>query len=851
MLRNLNIQRFFLVVSLLCVTLSFFAVVANHLDVFNTQNQLVTMIRQVLIPVTFIASVVGIYLTWLHASKASQEPSVLRELPSYLQPLLRDVILIFSSILAGLSLYLHAGFDLWSWAFAITLINVMLLWQVSNAFDRALRNANQPQANQDLLNRGLFVDRLMRMLGNWNGNESLVVSVEGPWGSGKTFLKDLIVNHPNKTKFKIMEFSPWQWPEVSAMREALLRELARTVTEANSSGTSVVRAFLVWMGAQFNQQRTAAALRRYAKYLDAGAAPMANFSNSVMAIAAIIPLVTVLASGNLIPNGWLKTVFERFSPVLVLVSVFSVLQAIIGVWVLLTENRLPTAQEQKQNIQRQLLRLNQPILVVIDDLDRLTSEEIRKVFSLIKADADFPKVVFLLMFDREIVTKALEHFYPEKTNEYLEKFVQLQLAMPQPSTATVRQILTDRLVFVFNELQPNAVTNSQVVAWLKPGLPYIENLRDVNRFCDALKFQVQLFQTTVPDTSQVNGPARQVLEVNAQDLVRLEILRLFESDLYSKLFLEKELLTGRLNVSYKELRARERMSVLLSQSKTPEFADELLSELFPAASWTLEANHSPPQGFNFNLDLKVGGFSNFDRYFQLAIPQNDVSQTSVLEAIRASPYQQEFARILNQHYQMGTLSALLFRLQLNVDNFEQGHHSSILGALFGFENVLQGHANAPKLDEISTLAYVFVKEKLLKNMTSDLPELRAAIANSDALFSPIFVIQVLEDNVGIEFPSLMTEWLKKVKTASDADVLRNHERSRIFLNTWIKRGDRTEAEMGIKKQLEKREGFVDAASVALNQSVVSKVDLKVMWDQLNVSAPTPEEVHLKEFLEKP
>jgi predicted KAP-like P-loop ATPase len=37
------------------------------------------------------------------------------------------------------------------------------------------------------------------------------------------------------------------------------------------------------------------------------------------------------------------------------------------------------------------------MLFIVDDIDRLTAEEIRQIFRLMKAVADFPKVTYLLL----------------------------------------------------------------------------------------------------------------------------------------------------------------------------------------------------------------------------------------------------------------------------------------------------------------------------------------------------------------------------------------------------------------------------------------------------------------------
>ena len=43
----------------------------------------------------------------------------------------------------------------------------------------------------------------------------------------------------------------------------------------------------------------------------------------------------------------------------------------------------------------------------MDDLDRLTTSQLRMVFQLIKANLEFPNVVFLLLFQRDLVEDKL------------------------------------------------------------------------------------------------------------------------------------------------------------------------------------------------------------------------------------------------------------------------------------------------------------------------------------------------------------------------------------------------------------------------------------------------------------
>ena len=62
--------------------------------------------------------------------------------------------------------------------------------------------------------------------------------------------------------------------------------------------------------------------------------------------------------------------------------------------------------------------------MIIDDIDRLTPQEILAVFQLVKATADFPNVTYLLVYDEVAVSSALESANFDAQG-YLEKIVQV------------------------------------------------------------------------------------------------------------------------------------------------------------------------------------------------------------------------------------------------------------------------------------------------------------------------------------------------------------------------------------------------------------------------------------------
>lgn len=67
----------------------------------------------------------------------------------------------------------------------------------------------------------------------------------------------------------------------------------------------------------------------------------------------------------------------------------------------------------------------------IDDIDRLSEEEISIVFQPIKNIADFHKVIYVLCYDVDIVASALDAVHRNRGREYIEKIVQYPIDIPK------------------------------------------------------------------------------------------------------------------------------------------------------------------------------------------------------------------------------------------------------------------------------------------------------------------------------------------------------------------------------------------------------------------------------------
>lgn len=111
--------------------------------------------------------------------------------------------------------------------------------------------------------------------------------------------------------------------------------------------------------------------------------------------------------------------------------------------------------QKKNEVIKALKKLERPIIVIVDDLDRLPVEEIRiMVQATIKAVADFPQITYLLAYDPNIIARALAE--NEKSGLfYLEKIVQVAYPLPLLSRRQLKRFSDEKIQNLFEQLNIN------------------------------------------------------------------------------------------------------------------------------------------------------------------------------------------------------------------------------------------------------------------------------------------------------------------------------------------------------------------------------------------------------------
>ena len=145
------------------------------------------------------------------------------------------------------------------------------------------------------------------------------------------------------------------------------------------------------------------------------------------------------------------------------------------------------ATDSRARLQKGIEKTKKKIVVFIDDLDRLTSEEILEVLKLITKNAAFVNTVFVTAYDKDYINCILEKnlYVPQKQN-FSDKYFNMEIALPEGNRQIRSTLLLKELTKLSqkgiitackeNDFQQSFVVFSMYVE------RYLLSLRDVKRF---------------------------------------------------------------------------------------------------------------------------------------------------------------------------------------------------------------------------------------------------------------------------------------------------------------------------------------------------------------------------------
>jgi predicted KAP-like P-loop ATPase len=510
-------------------------------------------------------------------------------------------------------------------------------------------------AKDDKLNRSPFASALASAIRNWNQTSSLVVALYGDWGSGKSSVKNMILESlhdgvAEEERLGIIEFNPWQITSQENLSRAFFDEVGSALGKPRKGE------------AKEEAEKRAAKWKTYSAYFSVG-------TSVTKSLKVVLPLLGVPIVGEAL-DTFLQGL-EKSASI-----------AKEGAEGIEASGRATggTLHHLKKDVTDSLISLKRPLLVVLDDVDRLTHDEIRLLLQLIKANADFPNIIYLVLAQRETVVKALETVAPDQGEAFLEKIVQVGFNVPRIERRQLESILfsgLDRMLA--DERVGKRFDTAHWVTLYRDGLShFFGNLRDVNRFLSSLAFHVGVFRS------------EKSFEVNPVDLIAVEVLRVFAPMAYSGLSNAKHIVTDEPRFMRKEEKDKDLTVIkgildsLPAEDQGP--VTKIIEHLFPPAAQVLNGSHfSGDGGNNWFADLRVASHDVFDRYFQFATPSGDISQSELDEVLAVVGDRTVLGTKFKELGARSLLPVLLDRLDSYKERLPIEHAESLVTALFDLD----------------------------------------------------------------------------------------------------------------------------------------------------------------------
>jgi predicted KAP-like P-loop ATPase len=584
---------------------------------------------------------------------------------------------------------------------------------------------------EDKLDRRAFAEQIARAVRGWKGKDSLVIALYGSWGTGKSSIKNMVVDALRSIPegASVIDFNPWQVASRAQISESFFDEIGIAIGKGPVASLKA-------------SKKVVTKWKKYAVRLKSGSGLISLFVNpirwtliisAVLILGSVVP--TLRTAGIIVAGLYLLVGLLTWS------SKFSEQMAAFHEAGAETQ----TLEEVKADVRKELTGLSTPILVLIDDLDRLTPAELLEMFQLVKANGDFPNIVYLLLCDRPIVEKHIaEVIKGASGRDYLEKIVQVPFDVPVLDTKRVHEILFSDL----NTLLSDAVIskNFNQTRWgnvFFGGLrQYFGTLRQVNRFVSSLSFHMSMFK------------ADDSFEVNAIDLIALEALRVYEPTVYQALPENKRLLTGTSDFGRGRNDEERRKLAALLDNVPPERTEgvrELVKHLFPPAEWAFGGSHYGTDWTDvWYRELRVCSEDVFDRYFHFVLPRGELSQAAIDRLLAASGDRGAFRAELNVLAAKGLLEVAMDRLEAYKQQIPIAHAIPFVTAMFDSTDQLSsertGMFELSPVMHAERIIFWYLKQEQDPARRGEI--LRAAIEHTDGLSLPLGFINLIDPNQG-------------------------------------------------------------------------------------------------------
>lgn len=443
-------------------------------------------------------------------------------------------------------------------------------------------NSEKPiqKIEQDILGRSNTAKELSRHILDYKDDDSLTIGIIGEWGSGKTsFINMTLESLKNDKKYIIFHFNPWNISTRKQLISDFFSQLSNGIGKIDS--TAII------------------------KEVSQNLKLLSKIFNPFSLIP--IPQLSIVAS-------FMRKFCEKTG---------KFLEDIYN-------QQEKSLDEVKEELNNSLEKLGKKVLIVIDDVDRLSDNDIREVFQLVKSIADFKNTIYILSYDNDIVSEALNKLQNGRGEEYLEKIIQVPIMLPHISKTEINKIFLNKLETILNITEGEFDNSYYNKLYINGFANNLTNLRDVERYLNTFIFGFNTIKN----------------ELNTIDYMAITLFKVFEPHLYNYIRENKEYFTGvqfggRFEIDTQEERKKikKELDGLFNNLKKidKENAKNMIKVIFPKIGSLYDGN---TYSFDFikkwNTERRIASDIYFPFYFSLYFPNNEIKKYELKNIINFS-----------------------------------------------------------------------------------------------------------------------------------------------------------------------------------------------------------------------
>ncbi|MDX4953847.1 KAP family P-loop NTPase fold protein [Delftia acidovorans] len=668
-------------------------------------------------------------------------------------------------------------------------------------------------SSEDRLRRVEFASRIADVLSALSLSEGRIFAIRGEWGFGKSSLKNLIAERFGKMSNGAdwIDFNPWRWGEGDALVRTLFGQIADRLGSEHSK----------------EAQSRADDLRKYARMLAKASAPLKKASESISVISMVLTNASVIVVASAVGFDLPTVAFVA--------GAFAILSFCIPIFVKILESlgrdrSNESLDEIRNSLERRLREMDRPLVVFVDDIDRLEPGQIRTLLRHVKSNANLPNIVFVLIFQSSIVEKALDPVAGNNGRAFLEKIVQVNFDLPAVPVSVVHRIFGEELSKIAGPYATEENGFSQT-RWGNVFVgciqPYLRNMRDARRLLSSIAIHIPL---------HVDGG---VYEVNIVDFLLLETIRVFEPDLHQILFQEKELVLQEQRYSGDGRKDSDKLAVqklleVVSQSRK-KTAEISLKNLFPAIEWVFQGmSYEESSNGRWLSEKRVCTARYFPRYFELQATDGELSERRFVDFMHATVTDEQLSIAMAEVEKDDLLQSLAVRLDESVDRLPVENSDVLLPGMFRIAEKLSERRGVDPFNSPWTSAWRATSwflhrvpeekrggmalEAFRKTEALSVAAILVHLSESAEAKKESSTIPVLDTDT---VKSMKEEWLRVVRRRSlTPDTLLNHPHFVSHLYDWKNySGSFDEPRAWIAKVAQPDQGFVKVVSQMMNRGM--------------------------------